>query len=152
MKHYFTLQYKMLNRHLWAFGLPPIIGYLLAIILFVGGSWYIFSKTEYAAYIYAFFALSPLTYLSETKRIDFLKSCFSAQDYSKIRIAENLVLVFPFLIFLGFKNEWLVLLGLTLVAIIFARIHFKNQLNYTCLLYTSPSPRDATLSRMPSSA
>ena len=25
-------------------------------------------------------------------------------------------------------------------------------LYYTCLLYTSPSPRDATLSRMPSSA
>ena len=25
-------------------------------------------------------------------------------------------------------------------------------LNYGCLLYTSPSPRDATLSRMPSSA
>ena len=25
-------------------------------------------------------------------------------------------------------------------------------LNNTCLLYTSPSPRDATLSRMPSSA
>ena len=25
-------------------------------------------------------------------------------------------------------------------------------LRYTCLLYTSPSPRDATLSRMPSSA
>ena len=25
-------------------------------------------------------------------------------------------------------------------------------LNYVCLLYTSPSPRDATLSRMPSSA
>ena len=25
-------------------------------------------------------------------------------------------------------------------------------LNYYCLLYTSPSPRDATLSRMPSSA
>ena len=24
--------------------------------------------------------------------------------------------------------------------------------NYGCLLYTSPSPRDATLSRMPSSA
>ena len=24
--------------------------------------------------------------------------------------------------------------------------------DYTCLLYTSPSPRDATLSRMPSSA
>ena len=38
---------------------------------------------------------------------------------------------------------------------------FKHQVNeviisgpqdYNCLLYTSPSPRDATLSRMPSSA
>ena len=33
--------------------------------------------------------------------------------------------------------------------------HLKEQArskNYNCLLYTSPSPRDATLSRMPSSA
>ena len=28
----------------------------------------------------------------------------------------------------------------------------KDTINNTCLLYTSPSPRDATLSRMPSSA
>ena len=28
----------------------------------------------------------------------------------------------------------------------------RPSLNWTCLLYTSPSPRDATLSRMPSSA
>ena len=28
----------------------------------------------------------------------------------------------------------------------------KNSVGYACLLYTSPSPRDATLSRMPSSA
>ena len=27
-----------------------------------------------------------------------------------------------------------------------------KELTYNCLLYTSPSPRDATLSRMPSSA
>ena len=32
-------------------------------------------------------------------------------------------------------------------------ITFKNELkNRTCLLYTSPSPRDGLLSRMPSSA
>ena len=29
---------------------------------------------------------------------------------------------------------------------------YKNVWNSFCLLYTSPSPRDATLSRMPSSA
>ena len=36
------------------------------------------------------------------------------------------------------------------------RVHFvhapSSEPNATCLLYTSPSPRDATLSRMPSSA
>ena len=31
-------------------------------------------------------------------------------------------------------------------------LHFEDILNRICLLYTSPSPRDATLSRMPSSA
>ena len=30
--------------------------------------------------------------------------------------------------------------------------HCEGHLNISCLLYTSPSPRDATLSRMPSSA
>ena len=29
---------------------------------------------------------------------------------------------------------------------------FEDTFSYACLLYTSPSPRDATLSRMPSSA
>ena len=34
------------------------------------------------------------------------------------------------------------------------RIRYNNAITvrYSCLLYTSPSPRDATLSRMPSSA
>ena len=31
-------------------------------------------------------------------------------------------------------------------------VNLYGQKNYICLLYTSPSPRDATLSRMPSSA
>ena len=42
-------------------------------------------------------------------------------------------------------------LKLTQATIIEARIHGYNEM-YLCLLYTSPSPRDATLSRMPSSA
>ena len=34
----------------------------------------------------------------------------------------------------------------------FSRSFFHNEMPQDCLLYTSPSPRDATLSRMPSSA
>ena len=36
-------------------------------------------------------------------------------------------------------------------ALTFAALHFSPK-DFPCLLYTSPSPRDATLSRMPSSA
>jgi len=131
MKYYFTLQYKMLNRQLRAFGLYPILGYLLAGLLFVGGSFYLFSKTEYAPYFYALFALSPLTLLSETKRTDFLQSCFNLKDYLKVRITENLIITLPFILFLAFKNEWMVLLGLTSMATLMAKFHFNNQLNYT---------------------
>ena len=34
----------------------------------------------------------------------------------------------------------------------FPDLEFSKDCSMTCLLYTSPSPRDATLSRMPSSA
>ena len=34
----------------------------------------------------------------------------------------------------------------------FGQIILQHLIDVTCLLYTSPSPRDATLSRMPSSA
>ena len=57
--------------------------------------------------------------------------------------------------FRGFIQETLSLL---LWIIAFAAAMFLNVylepyfIDYICLLYTSPSPRDATLSRMPSSA
>ena len=38
------------------------------------------------------------------------------------------------------------------VGVIYDRMHTREIAFYGCLLYTSPSPRDATLSRMPSSA
>lgn len=121
----------MLNRHLKEFGLPPIIGYLLAIIAFIGVSIYLFYKTEYAAYIYAFFALSPLSLLSESKRNDFLKSCFIDSDYSLIRTTENVLFVLPFVVFLGYQLEWLMAVVVLVAAVLMARFQLNNQLNYT---------------------
>ena len=51
--------------------------------------------------------------------------------------------VFLFSVLLGFP------IAFTLMAM---GIGFGYYAYYDCLLYTSPSPRDATLSRMPSSA
>jgi len=121
----------MLNRQLKAFGLLPIVGYILAIIIFVGISMYLFYKTEYAPYIYAFFALSPLSLLSETKRNDFLKNCFVQKDYGVVRLIENSIVALPFIVFLVYQQEFLIALISLIIAFLMARIHFNNQLNYT---------------------
>ncbi|MEM1122320.1 MAG: ABC transporter permease [Bacteroidota bacterium] len=131
MQYYFTLQYKMLNRHFKAFGLLPFFGYLWSSLLFIIGSIYLFYKTEYAAIIYVFFALVPLTLLSETKRNDFLKSCFIIKEYWQIRIAENLSTATPFVPLLVYKGEWLVLLALLLLAGLMARFPVNHQWHYT---------------------
>ena len=47
--------------------------------------------------------------------------------------------------------KWYLFAGLGLLLILIFQIFYDNKFT-SCLLYTSPSPRDATLSRMPSSA
>ena len=57
-------------------------------------------------------------------------------------------------IFKADKKRYSYLVPLTCYALV-ARLKSQGELSSeetTCLLYTSPSPRDATLSRMPSSA
>ena len=60
--------------------------------------------------------------------------------------AHTFLVVFIASSFLLFNNIIIPILNLVLSAILYACSY------YYCLLYTSPSPRDATLSRMPSSA
>lgn len=121
----------MLNRHLKAFGLPPILGYILAILLFIGSSIYLFYKTEYAAFIYIFLAVSTLSLLSEIKRNDFLKTCLTDKNYIHIRLIENSLVTLPFLLFLSYQKEGLFILVLLVIATFMARFQFNNQLNYT---------------------
>ena len=59
------------------------------------------------------------------------------QDYQDLRVKR------------GLDKPFLYQYAMQLKSI--ATFNFNREL-WTCLLYTSPSPRDATLSRMPSSA
>jgi hypothetical protein len=104
MQEYFKLQYRMTNRKLKDFGLHPIIGYLLALIAFVGFSLFLFYKIEFAGYVYVFIAVYLSFNLSETKRNDFLKQCFSVKDYKITRMIENGIIALPFVIFLLYKQ------------------------------------------------
>ena len=60
-------------------------------------------------------------------------------------IVSLLGAILVFLLFVQGGNSLLFCLGKT-------EEHRKMLVNSTCLLYTSPSPRDGLLSRMPSSA
>ncbi|HQW55504.1 MAG TPA: hypothetical protein PK076_05230, partial [Saprospiraceae bacterium] len=73
----FILQFKMTIRKLTAFGLNPILGFLIIGALFIQGSIYLFYRTQYAQYGYILLALSLVVQQSERKRNDFLKLIFT---------------------------------------------------------------------------
>ena len=113
------------------FGLSPILGYLLGFIGFYGISIYLFSKTEFAEYFYGLISISFLPKLSEKKRNDFLKTAFSISNYSKLRIMENLIIVFPFLIFLLYQQSFLVTIILLFLSPLMFILNFDNNFNFT---------------------
>ncbi len=108
-RYYFRLQWTMLKRHLAEWGMHPAVGLLLALLAFYGGSYYLFTKTEYAVYAYGLAALATTYRYNDADRNDFLKLTFSLREYYRIRVTENLLTIIPFLIFLAGKKEWLVL-------------------------------------------
>lgn len=128
---YFRLQYKMANRHFRAFGLAPALAYPLSLVLFVSLSFYIFYKTQHAAYIYPVLALSLVGSLSKKERNVFLQQCFPKQDYQRLRILENLLIALPFALFLMLKLAFWEALGLIGVSVLMAFIKSGNFNNYS---------------------
>lgn len=131
MKEYFQLQLKMINRNLTDFGLNPIIGFCLILIGFIGFSTYLFSKTEFAEYVFILIALSFVSKLSETKRNDFLKSVFIDNTYTIIRVMENSIIILPFIAFLVYKQLFPSVFILTTFALLMALVNFNSTFNYT---------------------
>ncbi len=130
----------MTNRKLTDFGLNPIIGFCLLFTGFVGLSIYLFSKTEFAEYVFILIVLNFVSKLSETKRNDFLKYCFSDTEYRKLRLIENFIIILPFITFLVFKQLFLSVFILTILASLMALLNFKSTFNYTIptLFYKRP--------------
>lgn len=121
----------MLNRHLTDFGLHPVAGYLLLGLVFAGVSFFLFAQTTLAAYIYVLLALSFMFPLGQADRNDFLKTCFSAPQYFRIRLLENALLSLPFLLFLLYKGCWGHAGALLLVAALLAVAPTKSNLTFT---------------------
>lgn len=131
MKEYFQLQFKMTKRKLTDFGLNPIIGFILLLSGFIGLSIYLFSKTEFAEYIFILIALSFLSKMSETKRNDFLKYCFKGTEYRKLRLIENYFIALPFITFLVYEQLFPSVIILIILTSLMAVVNFNSTFNYT---------------------
>ncbi len=131
MTFYFLLQFKMLNRRLADFGLPPMIAYFLFPIAFVVLSNHLFSKIEFATYIYTTIAMGLSLKLSDRKRNTFLKSSFNNKDYLKLRMLENITLSLPFIGFLIYKQEFIPVMVNVIIAIALTFVNFNIGFNHT---------------------
>lgn len=145
MQEYFILQYKMLNRKLTYFGIPPTVSYILLPICFVLCSNYLFSQTVFAGYLYAFIALSLISKLSEAKRNDFLKSIFSKWHYLILRSTENIIYSIPFSAFLVYKALYLPAILLLLAAMLIACFTFNTHISFTIPTPFSKKPFEFTV-------
>ena len=120
----------MSNRKLTEFGLPLFLAYIILFIGFFGLSVYLFSNTDFAEYFYILLGLGLLIKLTDRKRNEFLKLCFSENNYLKLRFLENLVAIMPFVLFLVYQKSYPAIPVLVVFAAILTFIDFNTSLNF----------------------
>jgi hypothetical protein len=131
MTEYFSLQFRMTNRKLVALGLHPLFAYLLGIAGFVVITEFLFAKTDFARYFVFMAALGLLLNIAEKNRIEFLKIVFGEIRSRQIRIAENILLVLPFLMVLLFHAAFWESISLLMVSPVMALNSYKTRINFT---------------------
>lgn len=124
MKNYFYLQYKIINRSFVEFGIPVFIGYLIILGGFFIGTEKLFQQVDYANLIYIVLYAGLTLQLSNFDRNRFLQLCFSQEKYFKLRLIENYVLALPFVAFLIYKQNYLVITFILVLAAILSFIKF----------------------------
>jgi hypothetical protein len=124
----------MISRKLKELGFQPAIAYPLFMVAFIGLSIALFKKIPYAQYVYLLIPITLAGKLSESKRNDFLKMSFSVNDYRLLRVIENVLVVFPFAVFLFVKLYFLVAIVLMLLCAILAMFSFRT--SYSIIIPT----------------
>ena len=130
MKFYFALQYRRLKHYLREIGINPYITFVIVIIVFVLLSNRFFQKIAYAYYIYPFFAIAILNSFGNKKRNEFLKNCFSVNDFRKIRLLENLLVFTPFFLFLLYKQQFIIAFSVYVIGALLSLFNKVNKFNF----------------------
>jgi hypothetical protein len=106
MRPYFTLQLQLIQRQLWAWGVPPLAALLGGLLGFLLLGSQLLERSQYAAYLLLGLSLPAFGRLADQRRNDFLKIQFHRKTYRSIRAAENLLLAGPFLVLFLLRGHW----------------------------------------------
>lgn len=107
MFDYLRLCRTLLERQLVAWRLAPWLVYTLAPVLFVGLAALLLQRSEHLAWALVFLGLSSIRPLSDGGRNDFLRGLFRGDQYRRVRLIENGLLLLPFFLCLAVGAVWL---------------------------------------------
>lgn len=105
---------------------------------FIALSTYIFLKVDKASYYYSLLALLFVFRSEDQRKNEFLKGSYSREDYYKIKVVENFVIVLPFTIFLIIKGWILLSIAVILFSVFFTI--FSDQMRRNTIEFTLPTP------------
>ncbi len=129
--YYFQLQYRRGIRTLNDHGIYPWIAILVTILLFYFVSYRLLNGFDFGEYIYLALGLSSATSIADPRRHDFIKMISRPADNRIIRLAEQVIILFPFIIGLLIFEWYWIALGLSLAIIIFSFINKSVVLPFT---------------------
>lgn len=138
MKFYFTLHFKMFYRKIKELEFHPLIAVIAILGSFIGGSYALFSKLNYAEYCYVVLCLILNYLLGGKERNEFLKNLFTKDKYRLVRLYENLLVSVPFIAFLIFKGFYLAPIYLIIGS---AVLSLKNNVGQSFFTFPTPFSR-----------
>lgn len=116
IQHYFSWQFKLFSRSIRHFGLPPVVGYaLLALVVMVLPA-VLWPQKTYFPWLYFAAGVLAMNPFRSDGRNEFLKICYSKREFLLLRTVENLLLVLPFSLVLLIRRQFLLALGLLIIA------------------------------------
>ena len=106
---YLQLQFKLLNRRFKDLGFEPWFAYVLLLVTLAVAVHQSFERFSFAPYVFVSLVMMLQLNLGESKRTDFLKTCFTTFKFRQIRLIENFLLALPCLIEFIIYQQWIAL-------------------------------------------
>lgn len=108
MKYYFKIQISCIRRIIIDSGFPLFVAIPFILLLFAIPFGLLQQYPSWAEYLIGLTAIQLLTYLSDQKRNDFLRTVYSAKHYYSIRVVENSAVGLPLFLSLLLFEKWIV--------------------------------------------